>query len=154
MNLRPTTGVLAAAMLLSLTACSSGGVPADPATQAGRDRAEWVNQQFSEERWGSPNVHMASAGIGTGSDGGLEFTPKKSGWHDIGMACEGAGSITVTVAAAEGELGSGTASCGIEALTKMELPVSKITISVEGAEDSGTWALAVAPGDTPQPPKP
>jgi hypothetical protein len=152
MTLRYAYGV--GAMLLSLTACSSGGVPADPATQAGRDRDEWVNQQFSEERWGSPNVHMASAGIGIGSDGGLEFTPKKAGWHDIGMACEGAGSITVTVATAAGDLGTGSTSCGLESLTKMELPVSKVTIRVEGAEDSGTWALAVVPGEAPERPQP
>lgn len=151
MTLRSAYG--AGALLLFPTACSSGGVPTDPASQTGSDRDAWLNRQFSEERWGGPDVHRAAAGIGPGSDGGLEFTPAKAGWHDIGMACEGAGSISVTVSAAEGDLGTGTATCGLESLSTMQLPVSKVTISVEGAEDSATWALAVAPGDAPEPPK-
>jgi hypothetical protein len=149
MTPRPALGALAAAVLL-LTACgpatTSQKTEAAP-TQNKRD--EWVNQQFSEERWGAPGVHRASAGIGPGSDGGLEFTPERAGRYDIGMACEGTSSIAITVASADGNLGSGGTDCGSVMTSTMELPVGKVTIKVEGEEGAGMWALAVAPADAP-----
>jgi hypothetical protein len=115
-----------------------------------RDPAEWENQQFSGEQWGLPGVHRAGGGIGgPGSETGLEFTPAKAGWYLIGMACEGASSITVTVTAGGGALGTGSTDCGSEVTTTMELPASKVMIAVEGAETKGMWALAVAPTEAP-----
>jgi hypothetical protein len=151
MTLRPALGALAAALLLSVTACGPVGVSQEPEeTQGQHDPEEWANQQFSEERWGAPGVHRASGGLGgPGSEAGLEFTPEKAGWYDIGMVCAGASSITVTIAATGGELGAGSTGCGSAVTTTMELPASKVTIAVEGAEARGTWALAVVSSGAP-----
>jgi hypothetical protein len=150
MTLRPALGAVAAAVLL-LTACSPASTSQETeAAPTQRDPDEWVNQQFSEERWGGPGVHRAAGGIGPGSDGGLDFTPEKAGWYDIGMVCEGANSITVTVAAADGELGTGSTDCGSAVTTTIELPASKVSIAAEGT-GSGMWAVAVAPAEAPQP---
>ncbi|MCW2131925.1 hypothetical protein [Arthrobacter sp. VKM Ac-2550] len=153
-----TAGVV---VLLALAGCSSddqtpGGPPGvsteaedaktgDAETQ--RDPDQWANQQFNEERWGAPGVHRASGGIGPGA--GLEFTPKTAGWYDIGMACEGATSLTVTITAAGDVLGTGSTDCGSQVTTKMELPASKVSVAVEATEVNGMWAMALAPTDAP-----
>ena len=148
MTFRPALGALAATLLLSVTACGPLGMSLEAEdTQDQRDPEEWANQQFGEEQWGAPGVHRASGGIGPGA--GLEFTPEKAGWYSIGMVCEGASSMTVTVTAAGGDLGTGSTDCGSEVTTTMELPVSKVTIAVENAEAKGLWALAVAPAEAP-----
>jgi hypothetical protein len=122
-----------AVVLLALASCSS-----DP-------QSEWVNQQFSEERWGAPGVLRAAGGISSpGTETGLDFTPSKPGWYDIGMACEGASSIAVTVTATNSELGNRSTDCGSTATTTVELPASQVRIEVVGAEPRGMWALAVA----------
>ncbi|WP_262103454.1 hypothetical protein [Arthrobacter sp. Marseille-P9274] len=150
MTLRPAIGALATALLLAVAACGPAGVSLEAEGATTQPAlTEWANQQFNEERWGEPGVHQGAGGIGPGSDGGLEFTPGKAGWYAIGMACEGAESIAVTVTVADGDLGTGNTSCGSEVRTTMELPASKVTIAVEGAEDSGMWALAVTPADAP-----
>ena len=117
----------------------------DAGTQRNPD--QWADQQFSEERWGAPGVVRTAGGIGPGA--GLEFTPKKAGWYDIGMACEGATSLTVTVTAAGDVLATGSTDCGSEVTTKMELPASKVSVAVEATEANGMWAMAVAPTDAP-----
>ncbi len=151
MTLRPALGASAAVLLLSVTACGPLGVSLEAeGTQVQRDPAEWENQQFSEAKWGLPGVHRAGGGIGgPGSETGLEFTPSMAGWYLIGMACEGASSITVTAAASGDVLGTGSADCGSEVTTTMELPASRVMIAVEGAETKGMWALAVAPTEAP-----
>ncbi|WP_262104832.1 hypothetical protein [Arthrobacter sp. Marseille-P9274] len=151
MTLRTALWAMAAALLLSVTACGPVSVSLETeGTQTQRDPDEWVNQQFSGERWGGPDVHRAAGEIGPGSDGGLEFTPEKAGWYDIGMVCEGASSITVTVAAADDELGTGSTDCGSAVTTTMELPASKVSIAAEGT-GSGMWAVAIALAEAPQP---
>jgi hypothetical protein len=151
MTLRPAFGALAAILLLSVTGCGPLGMSLEAEdTQEQRDPEEWANQQFGEKQWGMPGVHRGSGGVGgPGSGTGLEFTPEKAGWYGIGMVCEGANSITVTVTATESELGTGSTDCGSAVTTTMELPASKVTITVENAEAKGLWALAVAPGDAP-----
>jgi hypothetical protein len=151
MTLRPALVALASALLLSATACAPFGVSTEAQeTQGQRDPEEWAKQQFSEERWGTPGAYSAAGGLdGHGSEAGLEFTPEKAGWYAVGMACEGASSITVTVAAADGVLGDGSTDCASAVTTTMELPAGKITMTVEGAEAKGMWALAVAPTDAP-----
>jgi len=151
MAFRPALGALAAAVLLSVTACGPLGVsPVGEDTQNQHNPEEWAYQQFGEEQWGAPGVHRASGGIGgSGSEAGLEFTPEKAGWYGLGMACEGASFITVTVTATDGELGTGSTDCGSTVTTTMELPAGKIKIAVEGAEAKGLWALAVAPAEAP-----
>lgn len=153
-----TAGVV---VLLALDGCSNddstlGGPPgasmkaADAKTEGAetqRDPDQWASQQFNEERWGAPGVVRTSGGMGPGA--GLEFTPKKAGWYDIGMACEGATSLTVTVTAAGNVLGTGSTDCGSEVTTKMELPGSKVSVAVEATEVNGNWAMAVAPTDAP-----
>lgn len=138
MTLRPALGALAAALLLTVTAC---GPSPDP--------GEWAKQQFNEKHWGAPGVHSAAGGIGPGA--GMDFTPGNPGWYDIGMACEGTDSMTVTVTSADGELGTGNTDCGSEVTTTMELPASQITIAVEGKETQGQWAIAIAPAEAPKP---
>ncbi|MEV7647846.1 hypothetical protein [Arthrobacter sp. NPDC089319] len=151
MTLRPVFGALAAALLLSVTACGPLGVTPETAnTQVQRDPDEWVNQQFSGGKWGPPGVYRAGGGIGgPGDETGLEFTPAKPGWYRIGMVCEGASSMTVTATASGEALGTGSTDCGSEVTTTMELPASKVMIAVEGAEAQGMWALAVAPTEAP-----
>jgi hypothetical protein len=151
MTLRPALGALATVLLLSVTACGPMGVsPEAGETQDQPDPEDWAKQQFSDRRWGTPGAHRASGGLGgPGSKAGLEFTPGKAGWYAVGMACEGATSITVTVAATDGVLGDGSTDCGSAATTTMELPASKVSIAVEGAEAGGMWALAVAPTAAP-----
>lgn len=111
---------------------------------------DWASQQFNEERWRSPGASMASGYITPGREVGTQFTPTAAGWHAIGIACQGPGSITVTVSNADGELGSGTVGCGSEVTTTMELPVGQVTITVDRATSRGMWALAVAPTDAPK----
>jgi hypothetical protein len=150
---RPALGVLAAALLLSVTACgpSEGSRAAKQAeaeqTQDQRDPEEWAAQQFNEEQWGAPGVTQASGGLGPGA--GLDFTPENPGSYNIGMVCEGTNSMTITVKAADGEIGTGSADCGSEVTTTMELPASKVTIAVEGSEAKGMWALALASSKAP-----
>ena len=149
MTFRPALGALAAALLLSVTACGPLGMSLEAeGSETHTDLEAWANQQFSEKQWGAPDVNRASGGLGPGA--GMEFTPEKAGWYSIGMACGGgASSMTVTVTAADGDLGTGSTDCSSEVTTTMELPASKVTIAVEGAETKGMWALAVAPTETP-----
>jgi hypothetical protein len=151
MTLRPALGALAAALLLSVTACGPAGVSLEAEdNQVQRDPAEWENQQFNEEKWGLPGVYRAGGGIGgPGSETGLEFTPATAGWYLIGMVCQGASSMTVTATASGDALGTGSTDCGSEVTTTMELPASRVMIAVEGAETKGMWALAVAPTEAP-----
>ncbi|MGF9662062.1 hypothetical protein AAIH25_09355 [Arthrobacter crystallopoietes] len=119
----------------------------DADSKTEHDPYEWANQQFGEERWGAPGVHRASGGIGP--EAGLKFTPEKAGRYDIAMACKNARSITVTAKAADGDLGTGSTDCGSTVTTTMQLPVSEVTIAVEGTEAKGMWALAVSLSDGP-----
>lgn len=147
MTLRPVLGALA--LILPLAACGPVVSLEAEDSPAQHDPHEWANQQFGEELWGSPGAHRAAGGIGRGNEAGMEFTPSKAGWHSIGMACEGTSSITVTVTAIDNVLGSGSTDCGSAVTTKMELPASQVTISVEGVEARGMWAIAVAPTEAP-----
>jgi hypothetical protein len=151
---RPALGVLAAGLLLSVTACgpSEGSQAAQQAeaeqTQDQRDPKQWAAQQFNEEQWGAPGVTQASGGLGPGA--GLDFTPENPGLYNIGLVCEGADSMTITVTAAASELETKSVDCGSEVTTTMELPASKVLIAVEGSSEAkGMWAMAVASSKAP-----
>ncbi|SDR04370.1 hypothetical protein [Arthrobacter crystallopoietes] len=149
MATRPALGALTASLIFLLTACGSAGTSQEAAPPVEQDPNEWAKQQFGEKRWGAPGVHSAAGGIGPGA--GMDFTPGNAGWYDIGMACEGTDSMTVTVTSADGDLGTGNTDCGSEVTTTMELPASQITIAVEGTETQGQWAIAIAPAEAPKP---
>ncbi|WP_336713065.1 hypothetical protein [Arthrobacter sp. USHLN218] len=133
MTVRPVLSSLAMALLLAVTACTGGTEDAPSAA----DHGDWASQQFNEERWGSPGASIASGYITPGSEVGTQFTPTAAGWQAIGIACQGPGSVTVTVSNADGELGSGTVGCGTEVTTTMELPVGQVTITVDRATSRG-----------------